>query len=627
MSSKAVLKELKKRIKAAENAGPIFDLKDHLFDKQLKFVNDPAKFKTAVCSRRCLAKGTLIQTVEGPKKIENITTKDWVYDEYGKPIKVIETFYNGEKEVFELLHNNKILAEATKDHVFLTFDTHKKSVSEKKITEFNSRTKIIRNEVDRNSGTCVKHALDVFVGNSRIEDTYDIHVASSTNLYMLANGLITHNSGKSESCAADLIFTCLENENVNCLYITLTRVSAKRIIWPIIKRVLTDYKIPIKKMDNQDLSIEFKNNSILYISGAKDSSEIERFRGMSLKKIYIDELQSFRSYIKDLIDDVLVPATWDVNGSLCLIGTPGPVPAGYFYECTHNVAWSNHKWNIYDNPWILKKSGKTPEEILKEERERKGITESDPSYQREALGLWAKDDNSLIFKFDKNKNITTTFPSDLTYIFGIDLGYNDADAIAVLGFNYKEDCVYLVEEVIKTKQTISSLVKEIKILEEKYKPIKMVMDAGALGKKIQEEIRQRHGIPVEAAAKERKFEFIELLNDDLRTGKFKTFPGSRFEEDCYLVQWNKDDPTKLVVSDVYHSDCHDSTLYSWKECKHYIPKASATVSAPNTTSDKYGDYLEEQEMKKFAESKDSGEWGVDQDELDSIFDIQDYNNY
>lgn len=34
-----------------------------------------------------------------------------------------------------------------------------------------------------------------------IEETYDIHVDSDTNLYLLANGLVTHNSGKSATCA------------------------------------------------------------------------------------------------------------------------------------------------------------------------------------------------------------------------------------------------------------------------------------------------------------------------------------------------------------------------------------------------------------------------------------------
>ena len=84
------------------------------------------------------------------------------------------------------------------------------------------------------------------------------------------------------------------------------------------------------------------------------------------------------------------------------------------------------------------------------------------------------------------------------------------------------------------------------------------MDAGALGKKIQEEILTRHGVNLEAAEKSRKVEFIELLNDDLRTAKFKAFKGSLFEEDCMLLQWDKEskirNPDRPKISDTYHSD-------------------------------------------------------------------------
>lgn len=43
-----------------------------------------------------------------------------------------------------------------------------------------------------------------FGANEREEETYDIHVDSPTNLYLLANGLVTHNSGKSAVAAREI---------------------------------------------------------------------------------------------------------------------------------------------------------------------------------------------------------------------------------------------------------------------------------------------------------------------------------------------------------------------------------------------------------------------------------------
>jgi hypothetical protein len=433
------------------------------------------------------------------------------------------------------------------------------------------------------------------------------------------SAVCSRRSGKSEACVGDLLNTCSTEPNINCAYITLTRVSAKKIIWRIIKRVLKDYKISVSKIDEGELSIEFTNGSMLYISGAKDSSEIEKFRGMSLRKVYIDEGQSFRPYIQELIDDIIDPATWDVDGTICLIGTPGAVPVGFFYDVTHSPGWSNHKWTIFDNPFIKLKSKKDPEEILAQTLKQRGVDRTDPSIQREFFGNWKPDSNSLVFRFDKNLNTTLSVPGKLTYIFGIDLGYNDADAIAVIGYSYETNKVYLVEEFVKNKLGITDLVNEIERLRQKYEPVKMVMDAGALGKKIQEEIRTRHAIPVEAADKNRKFEFIELLNDDLRTGKFAALPKSRFEEDCLLVQWNREDPTRPKVSDMYHSDICDAVLYAWREAKHYFKHEP--IVEHHRDSDAYMDALEAKEAEEL-ERKLAGhdqDWGVDQGDLEYAF--------
>ena len=161
-------------------------------------------------------------------------------------------------------------------------------------------------------------------------------------------------------------------------------------------------------------------------------------------------------------------------------------------------------------------------------------------------------------------------------------------------------------------------------MREKYAPIHMVMDAGALGRKIQEEIRFRHGIYIEAAEKQRKFEFIELLNDDLRTGKFKSLKKSRFEEDASLVQWNYDNPDKPKVADTYHSDIADAVLYAWRQCKHYLSTAPEPRLSKN--SDAYMDKLEKEEAEKMQYRNENPDWKIDEafeqdiEELDQITD-------
>lgn len=374
-------------------------------------------------------------------------------------------------------------------------------------------------------------------------------------------------AGKTVACAAHLIHVAINNPNIIGLYITLSAANAKKLIWKEFKKINDNCKLEAH-FNEVELSIAFKNGSIIYLSGAKDKSEIEKFRGLPIKLCYIDECQSFRSYIQDLIDDVIAPALLDHAGSLCLIGTPGPVPAGYFHDCAvKSDVWSKHHWTFFDNPHIALKSGKTHQQLLDRELKRRGLTANDPSILREFLGKWVLDSDSLLIKYNEKTNHFQQLPQQKwSYVLGIDIGFKDADALAVLAWCEADPCTYLVEEIVASKQGITELVEAAEGLRKKYDISKIVMDMGGLGKKIGEEMIRRYLIPVEAAEKSRKMENVELLNDALRSGRFKAKSASKFAQDSYLVEidMDKSTPERRVVSTRYHSDIIDAVLYAFK---------------------------------------------------------------
>ena len=446
------------------------------------------------------------------------------------------------------------------------------------------------------------------------------------------NAVCSRRAGKTVGIAADMVDLAQNEPEVNLLYITITQLQARAIIWADLMKIIEGYEIECKT-DNTRLTITFPNKSKIYIAGAKDRTEIEKYRGWKLRACYIDECQSFRSYLKELINDIIIPALRDKRGQLYLTGTPGPVKAGVFFEYSQSKNWKAHHWTAFENPYMHSPPDLDLEEVLQEERVIRGIDESDPSYIRETFGKWVEDKDALVFKFSKARNIYDVVPTDgeWHYIIGIDIGYNDSDAIAVIGYNTHHKKVYLVDEHVKNKQNISQLVEVIYRYKDEYNPIRMVMDAGALGKKIQEELRMRHGLNIEAADKTRKVEFIELLNDDLRTEKFKAFKNSIFEEDCMLVQWDKDsrirNPEKPKISDTYHSDICDAVLYAWRECRHYLSEKPQERTIVNT--DAYMKELETKEAEECEERKKnpydfelSKLYEEDMEELDNIIDEQ-----
>jgi hypothetical protein len=415
-----------------------------------------------------------------------------------------------------------------------------------------------------------------------------------------ADAVCSRRSGKTVACAADLMNTAISNEDSVALYITLSRSNAKKIIWPELQRLNRQFNLNGKE-NHSDLSMSFGDDSIIYMAGASDKSEIQKFRGLKLRTCYIDESQSFPPYIQDLIDDVITPALMDYGGKLRLIGTPGPIPSGYFYDCSQSENWSHHAWTFWDNPFIQIKSGMSHRELLDRELKRRGVAADDPTIQREWFGKWTMDTEALLLHYNSAINDYVNLPPQkYDFIMGIDLGFVDADAICVLAWAETDPTTYLVEELVIDKQGITELVQQIEFLQKKYSISKMVIDEGGLGKKIAEEIRRRHQLPVQAADKVRKMENMALLNDALRTARFRAKKTSRFAQDSFLLEIDRDKttPEKIKIKDTFHSDIIDAVLYAFRE-------SPAFSYQPSIVKPKYGtkEWAKEQvtEMEQKAE--------------------------
>jgi hypothetical protein len=355
--------------------------------------------------------------------------------------------------------------------------------------------------------------------------------------------------------------------NSQCIYLSLTRDSAVAIMWPVLLELNEKYKLGCEFKESK-LEMIYPNGAKLRLLGADMKNFIRRLKGVKSPGVAIDEAQDFGDHLESLVDDVITPTLTDYKDSwLAITGTPGPVPKGYFYEITqeHKHGYSYHEWTLLDNPYIPGAA------FMDEIRAARQWPETHPTWQREWKNKWVLDRESLWIRYFPEKSdfkqLPDITPNKWTYIMGIDLGFRDADAIAVLAWSEKDPNTYLVEEIITTKQGLTELVAQIKKTAEKYDVAKMVIDEGGLGKKLAEEMRRQHHIPVQPADKLRKQENVEFLNDALRLGKFKARADSRFAQDTYRVQvdWEKTTPQKVVVKKNPHSDIIDATLYAFHE--------------------------------------------------------------
>lgn len=372
-------------------------------------------------------------------------------------------------------------------------------------------------------------------------------------------------AGKTNALALKFFKTLHIHPGALCLYIALTRESARNIMWSVMQEFEDRFNLGLIFTES-NLTVTHPNGARLQLFGADMKNFIRRLKGIKTPGVAIDEAQDFGIHLESLIEDVLTPTLTDYEDSwLALTGTPGPIPIGYFYKVTQEAkfGFSLHKWTLYDNPYLPQ-----ARKFVDELKVKRQWDENHPTLRREWYNEWVLDTASLLIKYEASKNDFTMLPGNKWHhIMGVDLGLRDSDAIAILAWAENTKDIYLVHETITADQDITALSQQIEALIKRYDVEKIVMDTGGLGAKIAEEFTRRKGIPVQAADKKRKMENISFLNEWLRLGMFKAKADSQFAQDSFRVQidWEKTTPDRIVVKDSFHSDIIDAVLYAFRE--------------------------------------------------------------
>ncbi|RMF63202.1 MAG: hypothetical protein D6746_03195, partial [Bacteroidetes bacterium] len=232
--------------------------------------------------------------------------------------------------------------------------------------------------------------------------------------------LCSRRAGKSYSVLVAALVMALSKPGSNVLVIAKTRKQVKGVYWSHLKRLVADYGIRAH-FRNVELEVEFANGSMMSFSGADTEDEIEKFRGQSYDLACIDEA---KSYSPDLLDELLFsvirPALADRMGTLMLIGTPGAILAGPFFEITTlsttrygtcarwngkpnpKASWSVHSWTAKENVAFADSEGSSLiwREFL-ETKKLAGWADDDPTWLREYCGVWVPDDDALVYAYVK----------------------------------------------------------------------------------------------------------------------------------------------------------------------------------------------------------------------------------
>lgn len=419
-------------------------------------------------------------------------------------------------------------------------------------------------------------------------------------------GFCTRRSGKSYGAGLKLFSGAYHADSVSCLYVALTRDSAKKIMFrDVLGHINKQYGLGAKP-NLTDLTYTLPNNSTIYLLGMDASEEeAEKALGQKFKVVVVDEAGSFRRDLRKIIYGVLSPACADLNGSISLIGTPTSLTKGFFYDVVWaktEPGWSIHQWSAFDNPYMARQWAFEIDELKKSNPHVVETT----WFRQMYMGEYVVDSSKLVYKFNKERNIAESLPEDLTYVLGVDLGFEDPSAFSVVGFSKFDSTLYIVETYKRAHMIISDVAERISYYQKKYQPYKTVIDGAA--KQSVEELKRRFNLPLQAADKAGKAEFIEIMNSELIQGRIKSLPTN----DTLLTEWSALiwDERSDKREELSSCDNHlaDATLYAWRYAYQYLsrekPKPLTEQEKLNLWVDKEADLVMQRSNPKYLE----GEW-------------------
>lgn len=377
--------------------------------------------------------------------------------------------------------------------------------------------------------------------------------------------LCSRRAGKSHGILAWLIDGGLDDTGGMSVYVARSKGDARRILQPAIDYFSQRYpelRLKLREIDNQLLLVVGLTRHSIWLAGCKDQSEVGKFRGAKYMRVAIDEAQEYGAFLRELVTDSFEPALIDKAGELLLAGTPSPIPAGLFYEATTgdgSPAWPTHHWTIFDNPHI-----QNAEQEVRLFCETYGLNTEAPTYQREYLGKWVRDEGALVYPYSSVANAVTAdqVPTGLRYVLGVDIGFTDATAFTLVAIRSAFPEVWVLRSWKRVGLIPSAVAAHVEAFREELGAgLQIVVDEGGIGKGYAEEMRQRYGIGCVAAEKTKKRAYQEIVAGELRSGTIKIVAracGELLDELC-LLQWA---PGRAEEDPRFENHCADSLLYA-----------------------------------------------------------------
>lgn len=424
-------------------------------------------------------------------------------------------------------------------------------------------------------------------------------------------------------------------KGANCLYVAKTREQARGIVWNDLKDLIFRLGYEgLAKFDEVRCELTLANGSWLKLLGFDERDEIEKARGKTWHEVAIDEAGSARTdLLRRFIEEIIAPR---LVGALVLLGTPGYLLEGEFYEATRPGSpahrphakrdeewpagwiWSSHAFSTEDGMLAGIAAITVIHERQLQDKKDKGYSDSNPRWLREGKGQWALDDSTSVYVYRAHDehgvefNQWTPAPSPLHstrwarlppvwnpktwgYAIVMDIGFKDAFALEAFAHGYEDPSrtMWHIGEFYKTKQSAKAIAtlligpgldinKPTGIIGELGWPDFMLADFSGQGDMFAKNMKEEYGIVIKGVDKHPKYKdpLIEISNADMFEGRFKILAGSALASELVALQWVIDANGRRLENPRQPNHGTDAMLYYRMGVSALLP---AFAAQPNAT--------------------------------------------
>lgn len=480
--------------------------------------------------------------------------------------------------------------------------------------------------------------------------------AEDPNLLIAA--VIARGGGKTTGGRTRFLLRMLRVPKARCLFIATTRGQAEEFMWEPLKELCAALDIPAKFQETKLKCTFLHNGSTLRLVGADDKKEVGKLRGQPFHEVGIDEGASYPdALLKNLIYRIIQPRLGDFDGKLWIIGTPGHLLVGLFYELTRIgselsvpfdkrtpdcESWSYHHWTLKDGAQSVPAMRKLWAAAVRNKRVNKW-SDDNPIWKREYLGLWAGDDTENVFKYRAHLDDGTPWNQwdpelnplgfaklpkqygEWQYSYGMDLGESDPFALEIFAWSPHDPDknLYHVYEHIHEGTMYSKKLAELLIGEPLRAespegcighsgwPTGLVADMAGLGGAILKEVEEVYGVKILPAAKKDKHDAISMFNGDLIDGRTKILKGSALEMQLVTLQWLVDEYNRMKENPSMRNDATDAAVYARREAFHlhskeqdakkpyFPPKPDMMLVPDEDDEDEFSEYVSDDDYDDY----------------------------